>query len=140
MGEAFILANKTKREYLHPLGIGHGYKLGEIIGSSHGLAAGAMLLLLHRGAHRHQHLTIGDATWAKRMLGRWIGDDIVLIGEYTDEYDTLCRNSVDVTPFLRMAVTLPGSAFDEPLATPVYDEVTDTFRNPWASSPSTATR
>ena len=81
MGQYFIVVNETKKEYLVPHDFGDGLKLMEF-GASGGGTMTALTLLLRQsesaeGIGGDYH---GDPT--NRMLGRWAGDQIAVIGDY----------------------------------------------------------
>lgn len=138
MGEAFIVVNKTKKEYIHPHTFGDGYKLGEILCSARGTLTALGVLLLDEESHDHQHLDEDgrNALWVPKMLGRWVDDSIVMLGEYSNSqdpsYEVVRETWADISWFVRQAVGrlieptgYLGSQI-EPEAQ--YDETTNTFK------------
>jgi hypothetical protein len=81
MGQAFIIANLDKKQYLHPHDFKDGYKLLEL----HDSLTALSLLLANSGDHPWR-----DAP----MLGAWAGDRIVVMGEYSNAYDE-ARNTFE---------------------------------------------
>lgn len=76
MGQAFIVVNLDKKQYLHPHEFGDGYKLIELSDVLSGLA----ILLANSDDH----------PWADAPhFGEWSGDRIVVMGEYSAAYDDM---------------------------------------------------
>ena len=141
MGEAFLVANKTKKEYIYPHAFGDGYKLPEILYSARGaLAALGVLLLAPEEKGRGLAMRAkGDPIWFARIVGRWRHDTVVITGEYNDaeggaalnDYDTAMDSYVDISHFVRKACgsMLTHGAYrgvEEPPF--VYDEATALFK------------
>ena len=74
MGQAFVLVNFDKKQYIHPHKMDDGYKLGEI-GFSSGGTASALCLLIATNSDRFEYDPHG-------VIGSWAGDRIALVGEY----------------------------------------------------------
>lgn len=74
MGQAFVLVNFDKKQYIHPHKMDDGYKLGEISFSSGGTAS-ALCLLIATNSDRFEYDPHG-------VIGSWAGDRIALVGEY----------------------------------------------------------
>lgn len=74
MGQAFVLVNFDKKQYIHPHKMDDGYKLGEI-GFSSGGTASALCLLIATNSDRFKYDPHG-------VIGSWAGDRIALVGEY----------------------------------------------------------
>ena len=85
MGQYFIVANTTKKEYLHPHKFGQGLKFMEFTVDGYGL--------MHGLAHLLAKSSEGVAMDDPEITGRWIGDNIVIVGDY-DESE-IYRDAVD---------------------------------------------
>ena len=76
MGQYFLVVNTTKKEYLHPHRFGEGLKFMEFTldgcGIMHGLA--------HLLAQSSDGVHIDNS----EVTGRWIGDHVVIVGDYDD--------------------------------------------------------
>ncbi len=74
MGQYFLVVNTTKKEYLHPHRFGEGLKFMEFTldgcGIMHGLA--------HLLAQSSEGVHIDNS----EVTGRWIGDHVVIVGDY----------------------------------------------------------
>jgi len=74
MGQYFLVVNTTKKEYLHPHRFGEGLKFMEFtldaFGVMHGLAH--LLAQSSDGVHMDN----------PEITGRWIGDHVVIVGDY----------------------------------------------------------
>lgn len=87
MGQYHYVCNKTKHEYLNPHGFGDGLKLMEF-GCSAGGTMTALAILLASSNGRgggdaridHDHALI-------EVVGSWAGDEIAIIGDYSEEGD-----------------------------------------------------
>ena len=71
MGQYFLIVNKTKREYISPHELDGGLKLPEVALGKTGRAL--MYLLADNG---------DDVYPFSDILGRWVGDEVVVAGEY----------------------------------------------------------
>lgn len=74
MGQYFYVVNLDKREYIKPHNFGQGAKLGEFIGDSNGVMAALGMLLTSGEGY-------GDRD--DRIVGRWAGDRITIVGDYS---------------------------------------------------------
>ena len=74
MGQYFIVANTTKKEYLHPHKFGSGLKFLEFTLDGFGVMSGL--------AHLIAQSSDGVADDCEMVTGRWIGDHIVIVGDY----------------------------------------------------------
>ena len=113
MGQYWKVANLDKREFIDPHKLGVGLKLGEQIGSGHGTPDALFILV----AAMRECRGGGDFDWdsnyygperdfsqashgihgadvvvsyndiAKRTIGRWAGDRIVVVGDYSEDGD-----------------------------------------------------
>ena len=81
MGQYHITVNLDKKEIIHPHKIGNGMKMLEQVGWE-GATANALFLLLCCSNNRGG----GDAR-EHDMLGRWAGDRIAVVGDYSENYD-----------------------------------------------------
>jgi len=114
MGQYWKLVNLDKMECVNPHMLGVGLKLGEQIGSGHGTPDALFILVaamrerrgggdfdwdsnyhgvdrytseaknanLHGGKVNEDYDTI-----AKRTIGRWAGDRVAVVGDYTEDSD-----------------------------------------------------
>lgn len=111
MGQYWKAVNLDKKEYIDPHKLGVGLKLGEQIGSGHGTPDALFILV----AAMREHRGGGDFDWdtnyygpertsahpagapvnndynaiAKRTIGRWAGDRVVVVGDYSENDDLL---------------------------------------------------
>jgi len=113
MGQYWIAVNLDKKEKLDPHKLGVGLKLGEQIGSGHGTPDALFILV----AAMRERRGGGDFDWdsnyygperdskkpghninggpvidayndvAKRTIGRWAGDRVVVVGDYSEDGD-----------------------------------------------------
>ena len=74
MGQYFLVVNTTKKEYLHPHRFGEGLKFMEFTLDGCGLMHGLAHLLAQSSAGVH----IDNS----EVTGRWIGDHVVIVGDY----------------------------------------------------------
>ena len=77
MGQYFIIANTTKKEFLHPHYFGQGLKFAEF--PSDGI--GAMTALAHLLGQSTDH---SGMMYDPDITGQWIGDHVVIVGDYDD--------------------------------------------------------
>lgn len=80
MGQYHILVNLDKREYVHPHELGLGLKQYEHTGFE-GSLSDAMYLLSMSSPESGG----GDFPKIENVSGRWCGDRIVIVGDYTPE-------------------------------------------------------
>jgi hypothetical protein len=82
MGQYHMPVNIDKREYLYPHLFGNGLKMLEW-GTGGGTVAGLTVLLAcsHNRGGGDLHGDVGD------IGGRWAGDRIVIVGDYTEPGD-----------------------------------------------------
>lgn len=113
MGQYWKVVNLDKHECIHAHKLGVGVKLGEQIGSGHGTPDALFILV----AAMREHRGGGDFDWdsnyygperdnsqpghginggpintayndvAKRIIGRWAGDRIAVVGDYSEDSD-----------------------------------------------------
>ena len=100
MGQYFIIANDTKREFLHPHTLGGGLKFMELV-SSPTVWYGFALLLHSSDGH-------GGGDWCcmapelrdeHPVVGSWAGDAVYIVGDYdsSNRYDTARNDYRDVS-------------------------------------------
>lgn len=82
MGQYHLPVNIDKREYLYPHKFGNGLKMLEW-GTGGGTVAGLTVLLAcsHNRGGGDLHGDVGD------IGGRWAGDRIIVLGDYTEPGD-----------------------------------------------------
>lgn len=82
MGQYHILVNYDKKEIVHPHSIGLGLKQWEHIGFEGGTLADALYILTMTSPERGS----GDLPLT-RVSGRWAGDRVMVVGDYTEASD-----------------------------------------------------
>lgn len=82
MGQYWKVVNLDKREFLHPHALDDGLKLLEQAWSTGGVMTGLCMLL----APLPQKRGGGDPD-AHEFLGRWAGDRIIYVGDYSVDGD-----------------------------------------------------
>lgn len=104
MGQYYTPANLTKGEYLDPEYLGDGPKLySKALQLQPGGVASALVLLL---AHR-DGLPPASVAEAGEIVGRWAGDEVILLGDEQGSEDVEERLSAmpdpmkDITPLVR---------------------------------------
>jgi hypothetical protein len=81
VGQYYKVINVTKRQYLHPHKFGAGLKLMEFSGQRDSIGQ-ALILLTCNGNNRGG----GDLRTDDPLIGSWAGDQIVVAGDYGDEW------------------------------------------------------
>ena len=76
MGQYFLIVNTTKKEYLHPHRFGEGLKFMEFTLDGTGI--------MHGLAHLLAQSSAGVAIDDPEVTGRWVGDHVVIVGDYDD--------------------------------------------------------
>lgn len=102
MGQYHILANLTKKQFIHPHGLGTGLKLWEQSGAwvgrakpddieFHGSAVtyAAWMLLASANGRGGGDYNQEEEHDAEHLIGSWAGDRIALIGDYAEEQDLI---------------------------------------------------
>ena len=74
MGQYFVVANTTKKEFLHPHKFGSGLKFLEFTLDGCSVMSG----LAHLLGQSSDGVAHDDAT----VTGRWIGDHVIIVGDY----------------------------------------------------------
>lgn len=82
MGQYHILVNYDKKEVVEPYEIGLGAKQVEQLGAFKGTIADAMYLLVMTSPARGG----GDLPLTS-VSGRWAGDRVMIVGDYTEDSD-----------------------------------------------------
>jgi hypothetical protein len=94
MGQYFLVVNTTKKEYLHPHRFGEGLKFMEFTLDGTGI--------MHGLAHLLAQSSAGVAIDDPEVTGRWVGDHVVIVGDYdesgvfdeayeSDDYDDISQ-------------------------------------------------
>ena len=104
MGQYYTPANLTKGEYLDPEYLGDGPKLYSMALQLQpgGVASALVLLLAHRDG-----LPSASVAEAGEIVGRWAGDEVILLGDEQGSEDVEERLSAmpdpmkDITPLVR---------------------------------------
>jgi hypothetical protein len=83
MGQYHKLVNLDKQEVVDPHGLGLGAKQHEHTGAFDGSLSDAIYLLVMSSPNR------GGGDWSSTggISGRWCGDRVVVVGDYTEEGD-----------------------------------------------------
>lgn len=82
MGQYHVLANLDKQEVVVPHGLGLGLKQYEHNGDYNGTLADAMYILMMTSPAR------GGGDYPQTdVSGRWAGDRVVVLGDYTEDSD-----------------------------------------------------
>lgn len=82
MGQYHVLVNYDKQEVVHPHAIGLGLKQWEHIGFKGGTLADALYILTMTSPDRG-----GGDLPLTHVSGRWVGDRVMVVGDYTDDAD-----------------------------------------------------
>jgi len=82
MGQYHRLVNLDKKEIVHPYNLGLGAKQYEHTGENGSLSDALYLLVMTSPAR-------GGGDWESfpELSGRWVGDRVVVLGDYTDDSD-----------------------------------------------------
>jgi hypothetical protein len=80
MGQYYVVANLTKREFISPSSFMDGVKLMEFSLSGNGVLSGLSVLLASSNGQGGGDLNV-DEGWDD-IPGRWAGDRIVIAGDY----------------------------------------------------------
>jgi len=91
MGQYFVIANTTKKEYLHPHRFGEGLKFMEFTMDSAGI--------LHGFAHLMAQSSEGVHVDCEAVTGRWIGDHVLIVGDYDNSeiFDEAYKSYNDIS-------------------------------------------
>jgi hypothetical protein len=106
MGQYHFVANLDKREFLNPHTMGDGLKLMEFGSSGDGTMLGLALLLAcsngRGGGDFHSKPEVPeDNDLIELIIGRWAGDRIAVIGDYSenDDFPRYRRNDPTMNPW-----------------------------------------
>ena len=82
MGQYHKLVNLDNKEVVHPYNLGLGAKQYEHTGENGSLSDALYLLVMTSPAR-------GGGDWESfpELSGRWVGDRVVVLGDYTDDSD-----------------------------------------------------
>lgn len=84
MGQYYVIANKTKREYIDPHFFGNGVKLMEFSMAGRSTMTGLAVLLASSNGMGGGDLHLSPESKFDHIPGRWTGDSIVIAGDYDD--------------------------------------------------------
>jgi hypothetical protein len=79
MGQYYKIVNIKKKQYIRPSTFGDGAKLMEFSMSANGVLAGLAILLADGNGRGG-----GDLNSNNPIVGSWVGDNIVIAGDYAD--------------------------------------------------------
>jgi hypothetical protein len=101
LGQYWLVANLSKKEFLNPHELGTGLKLWEQLANHPGTGAALIILCAAMPEPRGGgDFSLGDpeindaniyAPIAQRTIGRWAGDRIALVGDYAQNSDLPVR-------------------------------------------------
>lgn len=89
MGQYHRIVNLDKREYLDPYKLGSGAKAWE---QFHNYPSKALIILISSSNGRGG----GDLEGPEKVLGRWAGDRIAMIGDYSEREDLSLEHNADL--------------------------------------------
>jgi hypothetical protein len=128
VGQYFYLINFEKKEFVHPHTIGCGLKLSEQAGSLPGTGTAMVILMAAMpearggGDFDKTHCEI-----CRRIIGRWAGNRVALIGDYAHPDDLMTSGQ-------HKGLTVHGlSAFD---ALAIFKACEIPYRQVWTKRPS----
>lgn len=82
MGQYWYPVNLTKKEFIDPHKLGSGLKLWEQLANAPGTGAALVILCAAMPEPRG-----GGDLEANKIIGRWAGDRIALVGDYAEDGD-----------------------------------------------------
>ena len=97
MGQYYVIVNLDKHEYLKPHDFGEGAKLMEFGASGCG-TMGGLAILLSDGNGRGG----GDCQSDSPLIGSWVGDHIVIAGDYADVGSHVPEDEIEMYPTLNL--------------------------------------
>lgn len=86
MGQYHYIVNLDKREYINPHKLGVGLKACEQLTSPAGTPQALFVLLLCSNGRGGGDLA-ETRGFDERIIGRWAGDRIAVVGDYAEDYD-----------------------------------------------------
>jgi hypothetical protein len=95
MGQYWITVNLDKREFVHPHKLGNGLKLIEQLGSHPGVGSALIALCAAMPEGRGGGDFRVTHVHGEKVVGRWAGDRIALVGAYA-ESDDLQEDDADL--------------------------------------------
>jgi hypothetical protein len=95
MGQYHIPVNIDKREYVRPWDVGAGMKMVENIWNT-GMPASLFVLLSCSHMRGGGDVDLSDEAMLK-VAGRWAGDRIIVVGDYTEPMDPGTKALWDMT-------------------------------------------
>lgn len=98
MGQYWKAVNLDKKEFIHPHELGSGLKLWEIIANGEAGVGVALCILL---ADMPEPRGGGDLQ-PNPFIGRWAGDRVALVGDYSREGDKCHVNPVEIDGFVNI--------------------------------------
>ena len=86
MGQYHFIVNLDKREFINPHKLGVGLKACEQLWSPAGTAQALFVLLVCSNGRGGGDLAETQGV-NERVIGRWAGDRIAVVGDYAEDYD-----------------------------------------------------
>ena len=84
MGQYYVIANTTKREFIDPHAFGNGVKLMEFSMDGRSTMTGLAVLLASSNGMGGGDLHLNGDSKFHHIPGRWAGNNIVIAGDYDD--------------------------------------------------------
>jgi hypothetical protein len=95
MGQYFMLVNLDKREFVNPHVLGAGLKQWEQLANFPGTGA-ALIVLLSAQKESRGGGDIDPDEYQSGVVGRWAGDRIALVGDYSERSDLPAKDNSDL--------------------------------------------
>ena len=86
MGQYYVVANITKREFIDPHFFGNGVKLMEFAVCGNSTMTGLAILLASSNGMGGGDLHLPSGSKFDHIPGRWSGDNIVIAGDYDEQH------------------------------------------------------
>jgi hypothetical protein len=86
MGQYWKVVNLDKREFVHPHKLGCGLKLWEQVANAPGTGA-ALIILCAAMPEQRGGGDLEILPGFEKIIGRWAGDRVALIGDYAEDSD-----------------------------------------------------
>jgi hypothetical protein len=86
MGQYHYIVNLDKREFINPHRLGGGLKACEQLTSPAGTPQALFVLLICSNGRGGGDLA-ETRDFEERIIGRWAGDRIAVVGDYAEDYD-----------------------------------------------------
>jgi len=100
VGQYWKVVNLDKREYVDPHRLGCGLKLWEQLANHPGTGAALVVLCAAMPETRGGGDLALDSDVSKRTIGRWAGNCIALVGDYSELKDLWLRYDADLVYYL----------------------------------------